>query len=733
MNPCIPKPPTAPGERSEPYSHPQLRRLVSPASVAIVGASPTPGSFGQRTQANMARFQGPVYLVNPKYDTIDGRPCYPDLHALPQVPDCVIVAVAGQFVLPLIDACAGLGIGGVVLYASGFAETGKPAAIAAQAEIARRAALGGVRVAGPNSVGLVDVGSGAGMLFMPEFDETPLRLGRVGIVSQSGALGYTLLQGMQRGVGFSRFLAAGNSCDVDVCDFINFLADDPHTQAVACILEGVRDGQRLLRAGQRLFDAGKTLVVYKTGRGETSREVALSHTGSMIGSAEAYDAAFRRIGAVTVDDLSRLLETAAFFSKVGRAGSGRGVGVMATSGGAAVAAADMAQLHGVALPPLGERAAAILSRVVPDFGRVGNPADTTAEVLRSGETFATCIQAFLDDPAFDALVVPNVLASRVASQARAAVLQRLAAGCDKPIVAVWMNDWLEGPGAASIDSDPRLSLFRSMDSCFRSLQQRYALADLRARPAPRWPAFDAQARARARSDVGAALDGVRDAATSILTERQSKQLLRAYGIDCTREALAGDVEAAVAQARAIGFPVALKVESPAITHKTEAGVVRLDLRDEAAVRQAYHAVLQAAARTAPAAHINGVLVQQMIGAGIEIVVGVRRDPQFGAMIMVGLGGVLVEVLRDAATRLAPVSIDEAHDMLAGLRGARLLDGYRGQSAANVAALAELVSRVSLQAADFQHRIDQIDINPVIASADSAVAVDALIVPLNSPH
>lgn len=733
MNPAIPNPPPAHGERPEPYSHEQLRRLVSPASVAIVGASPTPGSFGQRTQTNMARFQGPVYLVNPKYDTIDGRPCYPDLRSLPQVPDCVIVAVAGQFVLPLIDACAGLGVGGMVLYESGFAETGKQAAIAAQAEIARCAARGGVRVAGPNSIGLVDVGSGAGMLFMPEFDETPLRLGKVGIVSQSGALGYTLLQGMQRGVGFSRFLAAGNSCDVDVCDFINFLADDEQTQAVACILEGVRDGQRLLRAGQRLFDAGKTLVVYKTGRGEISREVALSHTGSMIGSAEAYDAAFRRIGAVTVDDLSQLLETAAFFSKVGRAGSGRGVGVMATSGGAAVAAADMAQLHGVALPPLGTRAADILGRVVPDFGRVGNPADTTAEVLRSGETFATCIQAFLDDPAFDALVVPNVLASRVASQARAAVLQRLAGGCDKPIVAVWMNDWLEGPGAAVIDADPRLSLFRSMHNCFRSLQLRFALADLRARPAPRWPAFDAQARARARSAVDAALDGARDAATAVLTERQSKQLLRAYGIDCTREALAVDAEAAVALARAIGFPVALKVESPAIAHKTEAGVVRLGLRDEAAVRDAYHAVLQAAARTAPAAPINGVLVQQMVGTGIELVVGVRRDPQFGALVMVGLGGVLVEVLRDTACRLAPVSIDEAHDMIASLRGARLLDGYRGHGAANVAALAELVSRVSLLAADFQHCIDQIDINPVITSADGAIAVDALIVPLNSPH
>ncbi|HRH86771.1 MAG TPA: acetate--CoA ligase family protein [Rubrivivax sp.] len=726
-------PPAAPGERSEPYSHEQLRRLVSPASVAIVGASPMPGSFGQRTQANMARFQGPVYLVNPKYDTIDDRPCYPDLRALPQVPDCAVVAVAGQFVLPLIDDCASLGIGGMVLYASGFAETGKPAAVAAQNEIAQRAARGRVRVTGPNSIGLVDVGSGAGMLFMPEFDETPLCRGGVAIVSQSGALGYTLLQGMQRGVGFSRFLAAGNSCDVDVCDFINFLVDDPHTQAVACILEGVRDGERLLRAGQRLFDAGKTLVVYKTGRGEASREVALSHTGSMIGSAEAYDAAFRRIGAVAVDDLSRLLETAAFFAKAGRAGSGRGVGVMATSGGAAVAAADMAQAHGVALPPLGERAAAILSRVVPDFGRVGNPADTTAEVLRSGETFATCIQAFLDDPAFDALVVPNVLASRVASQARAAVLQRLAAGCDKPIVVVWMNDWLEGPGAASIDSDPRLSLFRSMHSCFRSLQQRYALAELRARPVPRWPAFDDEARTRARSAVAAALDGARDAAAAVLTERESKQLLRAYGIGCAREALAGDVEAAVAHARALGFPVALKVESPQIPHKSEAGVVRLDLRDEAAVRHAYRAVLQAAAHNAPQARVKGVLVQQMAGAGIEVVVGVRRDRQFGALIMVGLGGVLVEVLRDTATRLAPVSIDEAHGMLAELRGTRLLGGYRGRSAADVDVLAELVSRVSLLAADFQHRIDQIDINPVIASAGGAIAVDALIVPLNNPN
>ena len=702
------------------YTHDQMHRLIDPASVAIIGVSETKGSFGQRTHANMARYTGRLFQINPKYTELRGTVCYPDLHALPEVPDCVVVAVPREYVAGIVETCGQLGVGGVVIYASGFAETGKQEKVAAQAEIARLAAAYGVRVVGPNCVGLVNVISGAGMHFMPEFDEMPLLPGKVAIVSQSGALGYTLLQGMKRGVGFSHYLAAGNSCDVDACDYINYLADDPETTSIACILEGVRDGARFIEAGRRVFEANKTLVVYKTGRGEESRAVALSHTGSMIGTAQAYDAALLRMGAVSVDDLSQLLETAAFFSKVGTPTAGNGIGVMATSGGAAVACIDMAQVHGVTLPRLSDKTAEVLHTVVPDFGRVGNPADTTAEVLRSSETFGVCVDAFLSDQNFSALVAPIVFASRMSSEARAEFLCRFAADRDKPIVLIWMNDWLEGPGAATIESNKKLTLFRSANNCFRTLRYWFDLAQRRASPAGIWPDIEARASGISRAAVSRATG-------TVLTERESKQVFQAYGIAVTVEHLALDADAAVRLALDIGYPVALKVESSDIAHKTEAGVVRLGLNGEAAVRGAYREVLEAAKLNAPAARVNGVLVQKMISSGIEMVVGVHRDMQFGPMIMVGFGGVLVEVLRDTAVRLAPVSRDEAREMLTSLRGARLFGGFRGQAAIDIDALADCVSRASMLASQLCDDIEQIDINPVIASSDGAVAVDGLIV------
>ena len=702
------------------YTHEQLRRLINPASVAIVGVSETKGSFGQRTLVNMARYTGRLYQINPKYAELHGKECYQNLRTLPEVPDCVVVAVSREYVPGIVETCGQLGVGGVVIYASGFAETGKQEKIAAQAEVARLAAAHGVRVVGPNCVGLVNVISGAGMHFMPEFDELQLVRGKIAIVSQSGALGYTLLQGMKRGVGFSHYLAAGNSCDVDICDYINYLADDPETTSIACILEGVRDGARFIEAGRRVLEANKTLVVYKTGRGEESRAVAMSHTGSMIGTAQAYDAALLRMGAVPVDDLSQLLETAAFFSKVGAPAVGNGVGVMATSGGAAVACIDMAQVHGVALPQLSPVTAAVLHTVVPDFGRVGNPADTTAEVLRSSETFGVCIDAFMSDPNFSALIIPIVFASRISSGARAEFLSSFAADRDKPIIVVWMNDWLEGPGASVIESSEKLSLFRSTNNCFRTLRHWFALAQRRACSVGTWPDIDAQASAKSRAVISCATG-------TTLTERESKQVFQAYGIAVTREGLALDADAAVRLAFDVGYPVALKLESVDIAHKTEVGGVSLGLNDEAAVRRAYREVLEAAKVNASSARVNGVLVQKMVPSGIEMVVGVHRDTQFGPMIMVGFGGVLVEILCDTAVRLAPVSRDEAREMLTSLRGVRLFGGFRGRAAIDIEALADCVSRTSILAAQLCDDIEQIDINPIIASSDGAVAVDGLIV------
>jgi acyl-CoA synthetase (NDP forming) len=388
------------------YNAADLKRLIDPQVVAVVGASETRGSFGERTLSNMSAFSGKVFAVNPKYQALLGRPCVPSLADMPERPDCVVLCVARQMVESMIEAAAAAGAGGVVVYASGFAETAKPDRIEAQGRLIEVAHRTGVRVVGPNCVGLANTRSGAGLNFMPDYAGMGHQRGPIGIVSQSGALGYTVLQGMERGIGFSHYLAAGNSCDVDVCDFISYLAEDDDTRSIICLLEGVKDGDRFLGAARKARDSGKALIVYKTGNSETSSKAAMSHTGTMVGSVVAYQAALADVGAIALDNLEAVLETASFFAKAGPPTHGRGVGILSTSGGAAVISADKAEAHGVPLPPLETRTASALHEVVPDFGSVANPSDLTAEVLKTSETFGFCLDAFLNDSGFSALVMP---------------------------------------------------------------------------------------------------------------------------------------------------------------------------------------------------------------------------------------------------------------------------------------------------------------------------------------
>src|SRR3977135_31747 len=284
------------------YCAVDLERLINPRIVAVVGASETRGSFGERTLSNMAAFTGKVFAINPKYQTLLGRPCVPSLAEMPESPDCVVLCVARPMVEGMIEAAAAARAGGVIVYASGFAETAKPDRIEAQQRLVELAHRTGVRVVGPNCVGLANTRSGAGLNFMPDYAGLGHRRGPIGIVSQSGALGYTVLQGMERGIGFSHYLAAGNSCDVDVCDFISYLAEDDDTKAIICLLEGVKDGNHFLEAARKARDAGKALIVYKTGNSETSSKAAMSHTGTMVGSAIAYRTAFEDAGAIPDED-----------------------------------------------------------------------------------------------------------------------------------------------------------------------------------------------------------------------------------------------------------------------------------------------------------------------------------------------------------------------------------------------------------------------------------------------
>jgi acetate---CoA ligase (ADP-forming) len=711
---------TGTGDHDRPlYGRADLARLIEPQSVAIIGVSANQGGFGSRTLANLAGFQGRVYAINPKYETLHGITCYSGLAALPEVPDCVVIALPREGVEPAIEECASRGVGGVVIYASGYAETGIAERKAQQARLTAIASAGNMRIVGPNCFGIANNLTRASALFIPRHDRLPHHVGPVGIVSQSGALGYTAVQASERGVGYSHYLAAGNSCDVDVCDFASYLVEAPECRAIALCFEGVKSGARLLALGEKAAAADKPIVVYKVANGAASAAAALSHTGTLAGSDAAYRAAFERGRFIVVDDLEALFETAQFFAKAGRP-KAAGVAVMATSGGAAVITADMAETFGVPMPQPGPAAQPVLAAAIPEYGSTRNPCDVTAQVINDQESLIACCTALLEDPAYGALVLPQVMAIPVQTPARVPLMSELSRRTEKPICIIWQTEWLEGPGAALYENDKRVALFRSARRCFATLAawQRH---EERHGKQPETVTRTSPHGADATAARALAAAGER------LTEREAKSVLASYGVPVIDERLAEDVAGALAAADALGYPVALKLESPDIAHKTEAGVIRLDLRDPAALRRAYDEILATAARLSPRPRINGMLVQPMAPKGVELVIGARIDPQFGPLIVVGSGGILVELLRDSVVALAPVGRDTALAMLRRLKGAALLAGFRGSAPVELGPVADAVCRVSELIADQREAIAEIDVNPLICGPAGAVAVDALIV------
>lgn len=712
---------SAAGERAV-YQAEYLERLINPRSIAVVGASERPGSFGARTLENLARFTGTVTGINPKYGTVLGRPCAPSLADLDQEPDAVIICTPRTTVADTLAEAAKVHAGGAIVYASGFAETGKPDRAADQARLAELAQAAGMPVAGPNCVGLVNVASGAAMNFMNDCgDMIDGHTGSIAIVSQSGALGYTVLQGMVRGVGFSHYMAAGNSADLEVCDYIAYAAAQPDVRAIICLFEGIKDGGRFLEAARLAQAAGKALIAYKAGNASVSRQAAMSHTGTLTGSLDAYYAAFDRAGVVAVNDLDAALEFAGMFAKAPAPRRGASVGIMATSGGAGVINADKAEENGLRIPELSQATTDVLSGVVPDFGSVRNPADLTAEVLKDSTTFANCIRAFADDPGFSAVVVPLVFAHPGSAGQRSSVITDVAATTDTAVVAVWMNDWLEGPGSAHLDADPRVPLFRSPDRCMAAIRAWATWHEQRDRALKAEPA-------RRVSPESAAADAreILVDAHGVLREDDAKRLLEAYGIRTSRGRAVATPDEAAAAADAIGYPVVVKVDSADLPHKTEAGGVRLNLRTAEDVREAARGVVDSARRHAPDAAIDGVIVEPMVASDFELVTGFVNDAQFGPVLTVGHGGVWVEVLRDIARSLVPVTKEKARELIESLRCYPLLAGHRGTQELDVVAAADLVCRVSELADDLRDVVAELDANPILVSASGAVAADALI-------
>ena len=708
-----------PTQRTTVYRHAELRRLLHPQSVAVIGASARVGSFGERVLLNQQNFAGRTYPVNARYEKIGEQTCYPSVGALPEVVDCAVITAARDAVEEIVLDCVKAGVGGVIIFASGYAEMGREDRIAAQERLAAISRETGLRIVGPNCIGVVNAVLDSRITFMNITPIPPPRAHAVGIISQSGALGMALAQAVVRGASFSHVMTSGNSCDVDMADFVSYLADDPACTAIACVFEGMASPERLLLAADYAWQRDKPLVVYKMATGEEGAAAAMSHTGSLAGSHASYRAVFRHAGAVLVESYETLVETASFFAKAPPP-KAKGAAVVAASGGAAIMAADRAEQYGVPMPQPGRELHDLLASRIPDFGAARNPCDVTGQILNDPESLNVCAGAFLNDPQYATLVVPMTY-GYAASAARIPVYDRLAKEAGKIVCIAWQAEWLEGPGVKEAEESDRVALFRSMPALFAALAAWTWRADRRA--AERETIVPTPAETlRAASGMITAAGG------RTLTEREAKAALALYGVPVVGERLTDSADDAVAAAEALGYPVVLKVESPDLPHKTEAGVIRLNLRNADEVRAGFDAVMANARRVSPPPHINGVLVQPMVPQGVEMVVGARIDPLFGPLVVVGLGGILVEVLKDTALAPAPVTHADARALLGSLKGEKLLHGFRGAPAVNIDKLADVICRISRFAADHRDTIGELDVNPLICAGDRIIAVDALIVP-----
>jgi acetate---CoA ligase (ADP-forming) len=699
--------------------HQPLERLFHPASIAVIGASPRPGAFGAAVLRNLGRYDGRIYPVNARYQEIGELACYPSIGAVPEKVDCALIATARETVEPIIRECVAADVGGAIVFASGYAETGRPERVKEQARLAEIAGESGMALLGPNTVGMVNALCGAAITFMDITPVPPPARPAIGLVSQSGALGMALAQAVTRGAAFSHVLTSGNSCDVDMADCVAYLVEDPACSVIACLFEGMSEPERLLAAAELAWEADKPLVIYKMATGEEGAAAALSHTGSLAGSYATYRAAFRRAGVVLVEEYESLIATASFFAKAPPP-TAPGVAVVAASGGAAIMAADRADQHGVPLPQPNPQVRAILEARIPEFGAARNPCDVTAQVINDPHSLVECVEALLGAPEYGALVIPAVYSSEAAARFIPSY-DELAGRYGKIICSPWQSEWREGPGAREREQARNIALFPTTNSCFAAL----AAANWRAarrregRQPPRRLAPPTAKETAARL--------IAAATAPTLGEHDAKTALAAYGVPCVEELLAIDRDRAIEAAEAIGFPVVLKVLSPDLPHKSDAGVICLDLKKAAEVGAAHDAILRRLAAHSPTPRLDGVLVQRMVPPGIEVMLGGRVDPQFGPLIVVGLGGVLVEVLNDTALAPAPITPEEAEALLRELRGFRLLQGYRGLAGVDLGRLCEIIVRASEFVADQRQLVSEFDLNPLICAGSDIIAVDALIV------
>lgn len=710
-----------------------LAPFFIPNGVAVIGASRDPSKLSYGVVRNLLDpehgYPGPVYPINPKADEILGVRCYPDISAVPDPVELAVLIIPAGAVPAAVDACGRRGVKAAVIVSGGFREVG-PAGAAREQEVVAIARRYGMRLMGPNGIGVIDTHTPLNTTFVKGMPPK----GRIAFLSQSGALcGGIIDWTVGRGIGFSRFLSVGNEADVNETDLIPFLAADEASRVIALYLEDVKGGPGFVDALRKAV-AIKPVLALKTGRTAGGQAATASHTGALAGVHAAFRAACLQTGAIEVERIETLFNGALALA-CQPLPAGNRVAIVTNAGGPAALAADALEPAGLQLARTSAATQATLRSFLPPDGQTAGPVDLLGGADEHG--YRQALDAVLADPACDgvlAILVPQALVNPVAVvQAFAAAAASQPAPA-KPVLACLMGEAsLDAAFAVARAADlPAYTFPEDAVEAFGILWRRARWVaehrDLAEKTASFDLAQDAFPSSEARRQVQGVLQSARSAGRHALDAAEARPLLAAYGIATPREALATTPDEAAACAAKIGFPVALKLISPDILHKSDVGGVLLNVRDAAAARAGFSEIIARARAAHPDAAIRGVQVQQMITGGQEVIIGVKRDPTFGPLVMFGLGGIYVEALADVNFRLAPLTPADAAALIDEVRSAKLLAGLRGAPPADRAALADAIVRIGHLAADHP-AIAELDINPllVLPQGQGAIAVDARII------
>jgi acetyltransferase len=699
--------------------HP-LDTFFSPDSIALIGASrdleKIPGRLLSMLRKN--EFPGKLYPINPNYGDIDGLKCFSTIAEVGQPIDLAIIIIPARAVLGALEQCAAVGVKNAVIISSGFAEEGGDSA-AMQDAIAALAKKTGMRISGPNAEGFYSQIQRVAATFSPTVDIKPnepklvASRRRIGIVAQSGGIGFAIYHRAKAlGIALSYVVSAGNESDLGAGEFLDYMVQDASTDVILLFIEGIRDVDKFLAAARRAGEIGKPVIVTKVGRSGAGERAAASHTASMAGWSAAYDAVFAKYGFVISNDLDEAVTIAAVLT-TNPMPKGDRVAVLTVSGGAGIWGADTVSMQGLQVPELSIPIQAEIAKLLPSYGATRNPIDVTAQGVHSGG-LQKSIDLLDASDEVDAILVVLSLSSDTRMPFKQAELKPVIDAQNKPIV--FYSYTLPSHFARTQLAASGVVVLSGLTHVGVALRQMVARSKFKMAP-------EVAIAATPPRDISAHLK----AAT--LSEADSKALLRDAGIALPDEVLVtekGALDGAIAR---VGFSLAAKIQSRDIPHKSEVGGVRVNIATKGEVFLAYEELLDNARRHRPDATIQGVLVGPMAKKGIEIIIGTMCDATFGAMIMVGLGGITTELFRDVIYRPAPVSAAEAASMLAELKAAPLLHGFRGAAKADVAALSELISQVSVLAAQYGAQIAEIEINPVLVHPEGqgVTVVDALVV------